>query len=360
MAIPLYNVGTATLTKGSAAMTGQGTQWQGSVRPYDQVVGFDGSKAFVQSVNSNTSITLTRAWQGVAQAAQPYDILFTPDAAFLQEEARAVFAELRASALLKLGAVAPAARKLVHFNATADAALADLTDFGLNLLASSNVFGWGADNASVLIPNNNADTLTLNGLFRAASSTIGIPVAGVGQVIHMGQGGNVAGQLFLLTTTGGANRMWARSRDAANVWTPWVEYARHETGTFTPSLEGLTVPGTHQHVQQQGRYIKTGTQVFCTIYLVTPITGADGQLRINGLPFTRNTAVSARSTLVPAFWSGFNLGSSYYQLMGFLQDSGASARLYKSGQNNGTGALVPSDVTGTVTIYANCMYEAAA
>lgn len=270
MAIPLYNIGTATLTKGSAVMTGQGTQWQGSVRPYDQVVGFDGSKAFVQSVNSNTSITLTRAWQGVAQAAQPYDILFTSDAAFLQEEARAVFAELRASALLKLGAVPPAARKLVHFNATADAALSDLSDFGLTLLddidaaaaratlllggyatLNPGAFGWGADNANVGVPNNNADTLNLNGVYRIISSTVGFPFigGGVAQLIHMGQAANVAVQVAFSasTTETQANYAFAvtRTRNTSGVWSSWRPVGSmsgsNANGTYVRFADGTQI-----------------------------------------------------------------------------------------------------------------------
>ncbi len=138
MAMPLYNVGTATLTNGSTAMVGQGTLWLGNVRPGDQVVSYTGQTAIVGTVNSNTSITLARAFRGTSQTAQAYEILYTPDDPFTQQLAREVLQGISASALVKLGGVTPAARKLVRFDAAANAALSDLSDFALTLLDDAN------------------------------------------------------------------------------------------------------------------------------------------------------------------------------------------------------------------------------
>lgn len=137
MAAPLYSVGTATLTAGSTAMVGQGTLFSGNARAYDMVIGKDGKTNFVLSVNSNTSITLLLPWGGATQAAQPYVILPTSDDPFTQQLARSVLQAISASALVALGGLVPAARKGVYFDATAAAALFDLSDLGRDLLAGT-------------------------------------------------------------------------------------------------------------------------------------------------------------------------------------------------------------------------------
>lgn len=312
MAIPLYNVGTATLTAGSTAMVGQGTLWLGNVRPGDQVVSYTGQTAIVGTVNSNTSITLLRAYRGTSQTAQAYEILYTPDDPFTQQLAREVLQGISASALVKLGGVTPAARKLVRFDASANAALSDLSDFALTLLDD-------ADAAAA--QTTLGGTAVGRAVFTAANATAGRSALELGAAALQG----------------------------------------YEEVLFNPELEGLTVAGAPTYAAQQGRCIKVGKLVFCSVYLVvSAINDIQGQLRIRGLPYTRNSAVGARAVLVPTFWSGLNLGSGSYQLIGFMQDSGASARLYKGGQTNQTGAVTHSDVTSAFTLYATCSYEAAA
>ncbi|MBZ9852786.1 tail fiber domain-containing protein [Mesorhizobium sp. CA13] len=134
MATPLYAVGTATLTAGQTAMVGQTTLWLGNVRPYDMVIGQDGSVNLVLTVNSNTSITLLFPWAGATQTAQPYRILYTADDPFTQTLVRQVMQTLAASALVALGGLVPTARQGVYFDAVANAALFSLTDFARTLL----------------------------------------------------------------------------------------------------------------------------------------------------------------------------------------------------------------------------------
>ncbi|MBZ9922131.1 hypothetical protein LB579_31080, partial [Mesorhizobium sp. BR1-1-7] len=134
MAVPIYAVGTATLTAGSTAMVGQGTLWLGNARPYDMVIGNDGKVNLIATVNSNTSITLLFNWGGATQTAQAYRILYTADDPFTQTLVRQVMQTLSASALVALGGLVPAARQGVYFDATAAAALFSLTDAGRALL----------------------------------------------------------------------------------------------------------------------------------------------------------------------------------------------------------------------------------
>lgn len=134
MTTPYYNVGTASLTAGSTAMVGQGTLWLGNVRPGDMVASYYGETAIVGTVNSNTSITLTRTFRGASVVAGAYEIIYTSDDVYAQALGRQVLQSISGSALVGLGGVAPAARKLPYFDSSAAAALTGLSDFARTLL----------------------------------------------------------------------------------------------------------------------------------------------------------------------------------------------------------------------------------
>ncbi|MBZ9984921.1 hypothetical protein LB521_27695 [Mesorhizobium sp. BR-1-1-8] len=185
MAVPIYSVGTATLTAGSNAMVGQGTLWVGSVRPYDMVIGQDGSVNLVLSVEDNTHITLLFNWGGATQTAQAYRILYTADDPFTQTLVRQVMQSLAASALVALGGLTAAARQGVYFDATSTAALFDLSDAGRALLddadASAMLTTLGfSDFLKTLV--NDADAATARGTLGLAA------VAASGSASDLGSG----------------------------------------------------------------------------------------------------------------------------------------------------------------------------
>lgn len=110
MGVTYYDTGTATLSVGSKTMTGQGTLWAGWVKPGDQVIPQDGTNNVVDVVVSNTEITLLKPYRGVAQAAQPYTVMRTPDAVFTESLARETFQQINDSTLVALAEMTPAAR----------------------------------------------------------------------------------------------------------------------------------------------------------------------------------------------------------------------------------------------------------
>src|SRR5690606_9275246 len=73
-----YDTGTATVSQGGTAVTGQGTAWLQSVRPGDLFGTHKGYGVRIASVDSNTSLTLAHQWPGPSQTAEPYEIQFTP------------------------------------------------------------------------------------------------------------------------------------------------------------------------------------------------------------------------------------------------------------------------------------------
>lgn len=73
MATSIINAGTVTLAA-SATVTGSGTNWLAAgVRAGDQFF-HDGLVALIASVESDTSLTLSRAWPGATGAGLEYDI----------------------------------------------------------------------------------------------------------------------------------------------------------------------------------------------------------------------------------------------------------------------------------------------
>lgn len=129
-------------------------------------------------------------------------------------------------------------------------------------------------------------------------------------------------------------------------------------GTWTPRFFGGTTPGTPTYSSQAGTYVRVGDLVYATVYLVvTNFGGAAGQARIDGLPFTGPTDVSARTLFMPSFWSGFNLPAGTIGWKGFLQ-SGNTIFMYRDTLTAGNTNLLVSELTATTTIYGTIVYEA--
>ncbi len=138
MGITYYDTGTATLSVGSKTMTGQGTLWAGWVKPGDQVIPQEGTSGVVDAVVSNTEITLKNPYRGVAQAAQPYTIMRTPDVVFTESLARQVLQKVNDSSLVALAGLLPAARRGVRFDATANAETFPFSDKAVSLLGQND------------------------------------------------------------------------------------------------------------------------------------------------------------------------------------------------------------------------------
>lgn len=138
MGITYYDTGTATLSVGSKTMTGQGTFWAGWVKPGDQVLPQEGTSGVVDAVVSNTEITLKNPYRGVAQAAQPYTIMRTPDVVFTESLARQVLQKVNDSTLVALAGLPPVARTGFRFDANKIAETFPLSDKGVELIGKND------------------------------------------------------------------------------------------------------------------------------------------------------------------------------------------------------------------------------
>lgn len=70
-----YGTGTVTVTNNSTTVTGSGTEWIANVLPGEAFRGPNGDIIEIESVNSNTSLTLARNYIGSTLSAQAYFII---------------------------------------------------------------------------------------------------------------------------------------------------------------------------------------------------------------------------------------------------------------------------------------------
>lgn len=93
MAVPLsdYTTGTITVAANGTAVTGTGTSWATlpAFREGDWFIA-NGWVNIIQSVNSNTSLTLAMPWRGGALTGQPYRLRFMSDGSRVSAQARAL------------------------------------------------------------------------------------------------------------------------------------------------------------------------------------------------------------------------------------------------------------------------------
>lgn len=73
MASVVYSTGTIGLTNGSTTVTGSGTAWVGAIRAGWFILIPGEGPLLVQSVNSDTSLTITRNYQGSTRTGVNYD-----------------------------------------------------------------------------------------------------------------------------------------------------------------------------------------------------------------------------------------------------------------------------------------------
>jgi hypothetical protein len=256
-----YATGTVTVTNNSTTVTGSGTAWVGNVDAGEGFRGPNGDLIEIASVNSDTSLTLARAYVGTTQSGQAYSII----------PVRGV--DRRNQQLL--------------------------TD--LITSYQSVVLGIGAG----LFPDGSAATPALrftfdqdSGLFRAGENTVSIGTAGAGRLFVDG-GGKVGigalaqrGDLHITRNASGAvgaELLLANhaERSAGNA----VQISFRPNSDFVPSLVGA--------------YVKAVTPEGTTGNNCDLVFGAGG----GGAP-TDRFRVKADGTIQPGADATQNLGAA--------------------------------------------------
>lgn len=131
----------------------------------------------------------------------------------------------------------------------------------------------------------------------------------------------------------------------------------YEEGTWTPTIYGATTSGTPTYYAQLGRYVRIGNLVWVNFRLVASLAGADGQLRIGGLPFILSSAAGAgsRTSTAIGFRSGLSLPAGYQDIQGIAYNGTDDIYMQKFSATGAT-SLLASEI-GTLTLYATLTYE---
>ncbi len=379
-----YDTGTATITNGSTAVTGQGTSWLSAINVGDQIIGKFGQVGIVSAVGSNTSITLTRTWQGTSQTTEVYAIWFTPDATRMQETTREVLEYLANGYLEAISGLTPADGKFVVGDGTtwvAESGATARSSLGLGTGDSPQLTGIEVGHATdTTVTRASAGDLAVEGnrIFRVGGTDVPVADGGTGAStaaaartalfgvsttvdntlprydgttgaiqtsgVIVDDSNNVSGMgtlavgaittSGLFTTSNGQIAMPASQNASAGANT-WDDY---EEGSWSPSLGGNTT----YTIPVAGRYTKTAKQCWLGGRTVVNALGTGSVNTISGMPFTSHTAFDGS----PLSISGTgNLAVSIVSLIGSI-GSGATTFTVRSRTAASTG-------DGTGSVFAN-------
>jgi hypothetical protein len=134
----------------------------------------------------------------------------------------------------------------------------------------------------------------------------------------------------------------------------------YEEGTWTPAATGASTAGTG--VTGAGRYTKVGNLVHIDFSFVSKtISGASGDLRITGLPFTVSGADSVRGAFGGNVrFYNYNLdGNTYYQLT-LVADENTSYLVVTQTRDHGTWSTLAVDNDSGLYIEGGITYTTTA
>lgn len=140
--------------------------------------------------------------------------------------------------------------------------------------------------------------------------------------------------------------------------TNWREVARSavaSSGTWTPTIGGAGGQSGQVYSTQVGTYVKVGTLVYASFYVVLSTKGTiTGNAQIQGLPFTSLT--TAGQPVAALYWEG--TASSFVNVAGFVRSGstavgliGATAAAISNGTSVVTGDLGNSSGFGGTIVY---------
>lgn len=122
--------GTISVANGSPTVTGVGTAWQiQGFKEGDFFIAIGAQLvAVVQSVNSNTSITLTKPWEGVTLSGAPYRLRYQADGERVTAKAQQLIDSLTGGFLSDLVDLVPTPNTVVGIDGSNNTVLIPITD----------------------------------------------------------------------------------------------------------------------------------------------------------------------------------------------------------------------------------------
>jgi glycerophosphoryl diester phosphodiesterase len=110
-----YSSGTITIAANATAVTGSGTAWLSAGFREGDVLYANGYSGIVQSVNSNTSLTLAQPWRGGALTASAYRLRYQGDGSRISAQARQLIEALGSGNLQSFAGLPQAEGALPYF-----------------------------------------------------------------------------------------------------------------------------------------------------------------------------------------------------------------------------------------------------
>ena len=231
------------------------------------------------------------------------------------------------------------------------------TTSGISLDANGRVGASYLDSAPMILNRRSSDGTIAQ--FRKDGATVGSIGSYSGSFLKVQSAGNQSGTLYGTTAhyplkndalsdadidLGGTSNRFKDLYLSGGVYLGGVGAANklddYEEGTFTPTLTGSSAAGTATYIYQNGKYTKTGNQV--TAYLnigVSAFSGATGELRLEGLPFTSASGSFSVGTIMI---DGLNWNTGTYAVA-YVGSSQSYCRIFLIADNAGWVAQSPTN-----------------
>ncbi|MGI0527299.1 pyocin knob domain-containing protein [Rhizobium giardinii] len=322
----VYKDGTATISAGGTAVTGQGTLFTNAVLPGDFFGVHKGFAVRIASVNSNTSLTLANAWPGAAQTAAAYEIMLQSDMARVQESTRQLLEILMGGNLDAFAGLTGAADKLPYFTGAGTMDMADFKAKGRDIIQSSTTatllarFGPTASRVSP-IPSD-ADVGMVDGDFNTITYPGTYTISGSwanGPPVYGSPASFSTATLEVIARSGGSS-YWQYLRNGQSVFRRYASSAGGLSSAVWNKIEHIMVGAVAQSggvttgtifdrgVNSNGEVIKfaDGTMINWQRADVSsiPVTTARGSL------FGMNSADALVWTYPSSFAAGFHIAAA--------------------------------------------------
>lgn len=132
-----YTTGTVAIAVNSTTVTGTGTAWNLTSLGEGDTLLINNLTAVISTVNSATSITITRPWTGGAISGAAYRARYMADGARYSNIMKELLNTLNDGTVAALAAAGSAANKIAYYTGSGAAALTDIAAKGRSLLAST-------------------------------------------------------------------------------------------------------------------------------------------------------------------------------------------------------------------------------